>query len=175
MAPGLSEAVRCPGFPEGRFLDSAAMIVKGDDMARRGYPPEFRRRVVELVEGGRWPLPASPDPRVFSARCGAFHLTSFDRRWHNCVSIATTKELLAMARLAPRGSRAFSLATLILAVLLPTVASARWGEQNWGEMVWGRAVIPVPSLSMEGLIALAVLLVFISATLLLRHRRNARP
>ena len=22
-------------------------------MARRGYPPEFRRRVVELVEGGR--------------------------------------------------------------------------------------------------------------------------
>jgi transposase-like protein len=22
-------------------------------MARRGYPPEFRRRVVDLVEGGR--------------------------------------------------------------------------------------------------------------------------
>jgi len=22
-------------------------------MARRGYPPEFRRRVLELVEGGR--------------------------------------------------------------------------------------------------------------------------
>jgi hypothetical protein len=22
-------------------------------MARRGYPPEFRRRVVELIEGGR--------------------------------------------------------------------------------------------------------------------------
>jgi transposase-like protein len=22
-------------------------------MARRGYPPEFRRRVVELLEGGR--------------------------------------------------------------------------------------------------------------------------
>jgi transposase-like protein len=22
-------------------------------MARRGYPPEFRRRIVELVEGGR--------------------------------------------------------------------------------------------------------------------------
>ena len=29
------------------------MIVKEDDMARRGCPPEFRRRVVELVEGGR--------------------------------------------------------------------------------------------------------------------------
>ncbi len=22
-------------------------------MARRGYPPEFRRRIVELLEGGR--------------------------------------------------------------------------------------------------------------------------
>jgi transposase-like protein len=22
-------------------------------MARRGYPPEFRKRVIELVEGGR--------------------------------------------------------------------------------------------------------------------------
>jgi transposase-like protein len=29
------------------------MIVKGDDTARRGYPQEFRRCVVELVEGGR--------------------------------------------------------------------------------------------------------------------------
>jgi transposase-like protein len=29
------------------------MIAKGDGMARRGYPPEFRRRAVELVESGR--------------------------------------------------------------------------------------------------------------------------
>ena len=43
----------CPGFSGGKKLDSAAIIVQGDDMARRGYPPELRRRVVELVEGGR--------------------------------------------------------------------------------------------------------------------------
>ena len=26
---------------------------EGDEMARRGYPPEFRRRVVKLIESGR--------------------------------------------------------------------------------------------------------------------------
>ena len=51
--PGLPEALPCPGFLGGEKLDAAAMIVQGDGMARRGYPPEFRRRVVELVEGGR--------------------------------------------------------------------------------------------------------------------------
>ena len=45
--------VVCPSFGGGGLLDSAVIIVKGDDMARRGYPSEFRRRVVELVEGGR--------------------------------------------------------------------------------------------------------------------------
>jgi transposase-like protein len=49
----LPEALPCPGFRGGTKLDSVVIIVKGDDMARRGYPPEFRRRVVELVEGGR--------------------------------------------------------------------------------------------------------------------------
>jgi hypothetical protein len=34
-------------------MDSAAIIAQEGEMARRGYPPEFRRRVVELVEGGR--------------------------------------------------------------------------------------------------------------------------
>jgi transposase-like protein len=48
----LPEALPCPGFQGGKKPDSAAIIVKGDDMARRGYPPEFRRRVVELVGGG---------------------------------------------------------------------------------------------------------------------------
>ena len=80
-----------------------------------------------------------------------------------------------MARLAARGSRAFSLATLVLALLLPTVASAGWGNENWGEMVWGAAAIAVPALSTKGLIALATLLVFVSATLLVRRRRGARP
>jgi transposase-like protein len=31
----------------------AAIIAKKDAMARRGYPPGFRRPVVESVEGGR--------------------------------------------------------------------------------------------------------------------------
>jgi hypothetical protein len=43
----------CPGFRGGRYLDSAAAIAQREDVARRGYPPEFRRRVVELVEAGR--------------------------------------------------------------------------------------------------------------------------
>jgi len=34
-------------------MDSVAIIVKRDDGVPRGYPPEFRRRVVELVESGR--------------------------------------------------------------------------------------------------------------------------
>jgi transposase-like protein len=34
-------------------LDSAAIIAMEGGMARRGYQPEFRRRVVELVEAGR--------------------------------------------------------------------------------------------------------------------------
>ena len=85
------------------------------------------------------------------------------------------KGLLAMARLAPRGFRALSITTRMLALLLPTVASAGWGDENWGEMVWGKAVIPVPSMSIEGLIALATLLVFVSGTLLVRRRRGVRP
>ena len=52
--PGLPEALPRPGYSGGKKLDSAATIVEGDGMARRGYPPEFRRRVVELVEG--WDL-----------------------------------------------------------------------------------------------------------------------
>jgi hypothetical protein len=89
--------------------------------------------------------------------------------------VTSTRELFAMAHLAFRGSRAFMVITLMLALLFPHAASAGWGDENWGEMVWGRAVIPVPSLSIEGLAALATLLVVVSATLLLRRRRRARP
>jgi transposase-like protein len=52
----LPEALLCPEFCGGEKLDSAAIIEQGDGMARRGYPPEFRRRAVELVEGG-WKVP----------------------------------------------------------------------------------------------------------------------
>jgi hypothetical protein len=89
--------------------------------------------------------------------------------------VTSTRELLAMAHPASRGFRAFTVITLALALLLPHVASAGWGDENWGEMVWGGAMIPVPSLSTEGLIALAVLLVFASGTLLMRRRKGTRP
>ena len=49
----MPEALPCPGFRGGRILDSAAIIVEGDVYGTEGYPPEFRRRAVELVEGGR--------------------------------------------------------------------------------------------------------------------------
>jgi hypothetical protein len=65
--------------------------------------------------------------------------------------------------------------TLILVLLLPCVASAGWGDENWGEMVWGRAVIPVPSLSIEGLITLVSVLALASGALLVRRRRGTRP
>jgi hypothetical protein len=42
-------------------------------------------------------------------------------------------------------------------------------------MVWGRSVIPVPSLSIEGLIALVSMLALASAVLLVRRRRGTRP
>ena len=79
-----------------------------------------------------------------------------------------------MARLVSTGSRALSVTTLLLVLLLPCLASAGWGDENWGEMVWGGTVIPVPSMSTEGLIALALLLVLASGTLLAR-RRGTRP
>jgi hypothetical protein len=80
-----------------------------------------------------------------------------------------------MARLASTGSRVLSVTTLLLIVLFPCAASAGWGDENWGEMVWGRAVIPVPSMSIEGLIALTILLVLVSGTLFTRQRRRAKP
>ena len=51
--PASPETLPCPGLIGGKKLDSAAIIAQGDAMSRSGYPPEFRRRVVELVEGGR--------------------------------------------------------------------------------------------------------------------------
>ena len=37
-------------------------------MARRGYPPEFRRRVVDLVEGGRKVEKVAADLRISEQR-----------------------------------------------------------------------------------------------------------
>ncbi|MBW1689089.1 MAG: hypothetical protein JRS35_29065 [Deltaproteobacteria bacterium] len=80
-----------------------------------------------------------------------------------------------MARFAFRRSRAFSVTTLLLALLLPSVASAGWGDEEWGRMVWGGVGVYLPSLSIEGLIALATVLVFVSGALLARRHRGTRP
>jgi hypothetical protein len=76
-----------------------------------------------------------------------------------------------MARLVYRGSKAPRLGALMLALVLPTVASAEWGTQNWGEMVWGGVASPIPSVPIAGLIALATLLLLGAGALLARRRR----
>ena len=75
-----------------------------------------------------------------------------------------------MARFALVRSRTLP----IVAVLLPSVASAGWGDENWGEMVWGGAAPPIPSLHVEGIVALAALLLGLSYWLLATRRRRAK-
>jgi hypothetical protein len=69
---------------------------------------------------------------------------------------------------------ALQVATLLVALLLPAVAWAGWGDENWGEMVWGGGVLTLPSLSVWGQIALAILLLAVPGRLLRRHRRGPR-
>ncbi len=80
-----------------------------------------------------------------------------------------------MARFTSTESRALRVATLPVTLLLPAVAWARWGEERWGEMIWGGGVLPLPSLSVWGQIALAVLLLALPGGLLLRRRRGTKP
>ena len=79
-----------------------------------------------------------------------------------------------MAHVASRRSRAFSVITMMLALLLPCTASASWGDENWGEMVWGAAAIPVPALSIKGLIALVLVLTIVPSALLARRRWGSK-
>jgi len=74
----------------------------------------------------------------------------------------------------PAASRAILIASLALFLLVPCVASAGWGNENWGEMVWGAAAIPVPALSIKGLIALVVVLTLVPSALLARRRWGSR-
>ncbi|MBW2399018.1 MAG: hypothetical protein JRG80_07060 [Deltaproteobacteria bacterium] len=64
--------------------------------------------------------------------------------------------------------------SLVMASLLPTVASAGWGDENWGEMVWGAAAPQIPSMPVEGNVALAMLLVGLSYWLLASRRRRLK-
>ena len=60
-------------------------------------------------------------------------LTYWDARWEIEALFMPTRELLAMAHIASRGSRAPSVVTPMLFLLLPYVASAGWGNENWCE------------------------------------------
>jgi len=81
-----------------------------------------------------------------------------------------------MARFVQVRLRTLAISAVLLPVLLPTVASAGWGDENWGEMVWGGAAPHVPSLPVEGIVALAALLLGFSYWLLAaRRRRVKRP
>ena len=72
--------------------------------------------------------------------------------------------------------RVLPIPALLLPVLLPTVATAGWGDENWGAMVWGGSrSVGIPSLQVEGIAALAALLLGLSYWLLAAwHRRSRR-
>jgi hypothetical protein len=87
---------------------------------------------------------------------------------------SSTEESMAMASLTWTRSKALHTATLLAVLLAPIAASAGWGDENWGEMVWGGGVLPLPSLSLWGQIALAVLLLALPGRLLLRRCSGAK-
>lgn len=69
---------------------------------------------------------------------------------------------------------ALRVTTLLLALHLPGLARAGWGDENWGEMVWG-GVPPIPALSSGRLVALGLLLLLAGGALLARRRRRLAP
>ena len=77
-----------------------------------------------------------------------------------------------MAPFLFRITAVFPLISLLL--VLPTVAWAGWGDTNWGEMVWGSAAPQIPSMPVEGVAALAALLLGLSYWLLASRRRRAK-
>jgi hypothetical protein len=71
--------------------------------------------------------------------------------------------------------RVLPILALLLPVLLPAVATAGWGGENWGTMVWGGfPSADIPALPVEGVIALAALLLGLSYWLLAARRRRAK-
>jgi hypothetical protein len=70
--------------------------------------------------------------------------------------------------------RALPIPALSLPLLLPTVASAGWGDENWGEMVWGAGAPEVPAMTVGGVVAVAALLLGLSYWLLASRRRRAK-
>ena len=71
-------------------------------------------------------------------------------------------------------SRVLPISVLLLSLLLPGFASAGWGDENWGAMVWDAAAPQIPSLPVEGVAVLALLLLGLSYWLLTSRRRRAK-
>ena len=81
-----------------------------------------------------------------------------------------------MGHFAYTRSRVLPISALLLSLLLPGTALAGWGDENWGEMVWGAGAPQIPSLPVEGIVAVAALLLGLSYWLLaVRRRRAKRP
>lgn len=79
-----------------------------------------------------------------------------------------------MARIARIRFRVPAIPALFLPLLLPTAASAGWGDDNWGEMIWGAGASQVPAMTVGGVVALAVLVLGLSHRLLASLRRRAK-
>jgi hypothetical protein len=79
-----------------------------------------------------------------------------------------------MGRIVLTRFRALPIPAFVLSVLVPTVAWAGWGDENWGTMVWGGADPQIPSLPVEGIVALAALLLGLSYWLFATRRRRAK-
>jgi len=79
-----------------------------------------------------------------------------------------------MARIAQTRSRVLPIPALLLPLLLPTIASAGWGDENWGAMVWGAGAPQIPAMAVGGLVAVAALLLGLSYWLLAARRRRAK-
>ncbi len=80
-----------------------------------------------------------------------------------------------MARIAQTRFRVLPIPVFLLPLFLPTVALAGWGDENWGAMVWGGfPFMDIPALPVEGVVAVAALLLGLSYWLLASRRRRAK-
>lgn len=69
--------------------------------------------------------------------------------------------------------RVSAITGFLLLLLVPTVASAGWGDENWGEMVWG-GVFQIPAMTAGGVVVVAIVFLGLSYWLLAARRRRAK-